>query len=113
MSLLLSHQPCRYYLTAGVSQLLPHHLRLVGIRLRPELLHASVEDLREVQVTVLIGRDRVRAVELARLAARAAPPVQVLPGQIVFDDPVRPAVRLPQELVGRDEVRVRLRANAG
>ena len=69
-----------------VPQFLPDELRRIGARLRPELLHAAVEHFGQVQVAVLIGRDRVRAVELARLPARSAPPVQILSGQVVLDD---------------------------
>src|SRR5262245_38401920 len=91
-----------------VPQFLTHELRSIGVRLRPELLDAPVEDFGEIQVAVLIHRYRMRAIELTRLPAGDTPPVQILSVQIVLDDPIRAAVRLPEELVGRDEVRVRL-----
>src|SRR5580765_1359991 len=69
-----------------VSQLLPHELGFIRTRLRPELLHTSVEDFRQIQVAILIGRDRMRAVELPREPAGPAPAVQVFPGQVVLHD---------------------------
>src|SRR5215218_10143135 len=71
-----------------IAELLAYELRLVGARLRAELLHAAVEDLGEVQVAFLVRGDRVRAVELARLRARDPPAVQIFSGQVVLDDPV-------------------------
>src|SRR6185436_11950571 len=57
-----------------IAKLLTYELRFVGARLRTELLNAAVEDLGQIEVAVLIGRDRMRAVELSRLLARDAPP---------------------------------------
>src|SRR5262249_24250825 len=87
-------------------------LRGIGARLRSELLHAPVEDLREIEIAVLIDRNGVRSVQLTRLPAGPAPPVEIFAIQVVLQHPIGPAVRDPQELIGRDDVRVRRRANA-
>src|SRR5687768_5202691 len=62
-----------------VAQLLPNHLGRIGVRLRPELLHAPVEHFGNEQVAVLVGRQLVRTAEHAGLPAAAAPAVQVIP----------------------------------
>jgi hypothetical protein len=91
-----------------IPQFLTHQLRSIGVGLGPELLYATIEDFGEIQVAVLIHRDRMRAIELTRLAAGDTPPIQILSVQIVLDDPVRPAVRLPEELIRGDQVRIGL-----
>ena len=73
-----------------------------------ELLHSAVEDLGEIQVSFLIDRNRVRTVELSGLPARASPAIQIMSIEVVLDDAIRSAIRDPQVLIGRDDVRVRL-----
>src|SRR5712691_3969423 len=90
-----------------VPKFLSDQLRGIGARLRAELLHAAVEHFRQVQIAVLIGRHRVRSVELAGLLSRSAPPVYIVSVQVVLHDAVRPAIREPEGLVGGDQVRVR------
>src|SRR5215218_10357539 len=79
----------------------------IGARFWPELLYPAVEHFGEIQVAILIGGDRVRPVELARLPARSAPPVEILAVQVVLENPVGAAVGHPDRLIGGDDVRVR------
>src|SRR5262245_16563339 len=90
-----------------VPRFLSYDFRGVGVRFGPEFGDPSVEHLRDVEVAVLIGRERMRPVELARRRAAPAPSVQVVAIQVVFQDAVGPAVGDPDVLVGRDEMVVR------
>src|SRR3989304_5972555 len=89
-----------------VAQLLADELRGVGAWLRPELLHAAAEHFGDVEVAVLVHRQRMGASKLAGVRAGLAPSVQVIPVQVVLEDSVRPAVRYPPHLIRRGRMSV-------
>src|SRR3990172_6513013 len=89
-----------------IAQLLADELRGVGAWLRPELLHAAAEHFGDVEVAVLVHRQRMGSAKLAGVRAGLSPSVLVIPVQVVLEDAVRPAVRYPQHLIRRDQMSV-------
>src|SRR5207248_7342766 len=75
----------------SVASFLPGDFCRVGVRLWLEFHDPAVEHFGHVQVAVLVSGQLVRTIELPGLSAPAAPPVQIMPVQVVLEDPVRPA----------------------
>src|SRR5262245_60243072 len=81
------------------SQNLSSDLRGVGVRDRLELLQTSGEAVREIEVTELIGRHPMRAVETPGLSAGRAPGIEEVAIQIELENAAGGRVADPDEPV--------------